>query len=306
MKKQEFLDRLQSRIDVLDDLEVQDIMMEYEGHILEKMNKGKSEEEAIQDFGDFNELIKDILSAYKIKDIQVPKHRNGMTEWLKKALNEIQNFIEPMFSGAFKLRGKQVLYFLGYIGLTLLLVFLIQYPIWLVKVIGRLLLSSIPFSLGYVFGGLFTFLIYVAHLVISILILVLGVQRAIEAASDKNMVSFGISKKETLMKMESEENNVSTISNSIATLKVKREPVILPFIGKSFVLLFKVFVFLCLLPGVMFVLGLVAVLGVMIALLTKGIYFVGLFLIVIGFLLGTLTILDLIVKSVYKKGAAHA
>ena len=306
MKKQEFLDRLKNRIDVLDDSEVQDIMMEYERHILEKMNKGKSEEEAIRDFGDFNELIKDILSAYKIKDIQVPKHRNKMADWLKKAVNEIQNFIEPLFFGVFKLRGKQVLYFLGYIALTLLLVFLIQYPIWLVKVLGKLLLSSIPFSLGRIFGGLFTFLINVAHLGISILILVLGVQRAIEVATEKKIVSYGFTTKETLIKVEPAEENVSLNDNPIVPSKIKREPVILPFIGKSFVLLFKVFVFLCMIPGIMFVMGLVAILGVMIAFLMKGIYFVGLFLIVIGFLLGSLTIIDLIVRSVYKKGAAHA
>jgi uncharacterized membrane protein len=306
MKKQEFLDRLKSRIDILDDSEVEDIMMEYEGHILEKMNKGKSEEEAIQDFGDFNELIKDILSAYKIKDKPISKPQSKVVDWLQKAAYEINDFLKPLFSSAAKLKGKQVLYFLGYVALTLLLVYLIQYPLFLVKVAGRMLLSSIPFNIGYTFGGLFSFLLKVAHLGISIMILVLGIQRAIEAASEKKMVSYGITRKETKLVSEPVEDDISPVDITEELPKVKREPFLLPFIGKSFVLLFKVFVFLCLIPGVMFVTGLVAVLGMMIALLFRGVYFVGLFLIIVGLLMGSLTILDLIVKAVYKKGVAHA
>lgn len=34
--------------------------------LIEKVAKGKTEEEAIKDFGDFDELVKEILSAYKI------------------------------------------------------------------------------------------------------------------------------------------------------------------------------------------------------------------------------------------------
>jgi hypothetical protein len=306
MKKQEFLDRLKSRIDILDDSEVEDIMMEYEGHILEKMNKGKSEEEAIQDFGDFNELIKDILSAYKIKDKPMAKPQSKFADWLGKAADEINDFLKPLFSSAAKLKGKQVLYFLGYVALTLLLVYLIQFPLVLVKAAGRMLLSSIPFNIGYTFGGLFAFLLNVAHLGISIMILVLGIQRAIEAASEKKMVSYGITRKETKGISEPVEDDIPPVDIAEKFPRVKREPFLLPFIGKSFVLLFKVFVFLCLIPGVMFVTGLVAVLGVMIALLFRGVYFVGLFLIVVGLLMGSLTILDLIVKVVYKKGVAHA
>ena len=316
MKKQEFLDRLKSRINVLDDEEVADILTEYEAHINEKMNAGKTEEEAIQDFGDFNELIKDILGAYKIKDKASSAHHSEFNDWINKAVDEIIFFMKPLIDKASNLQGHQIAYFIGYILLTLLLVYLIQIPFWIGKGLGVWLLNAIPFGVGHAFGFIFSIVINIAQLVISVLIIVFGIQRAIEAATTGNTVAYGFTKKQTATKPAESKATAASFSE-IKTEQVvssqevkattgKHEPVILPLFGKLFLLIFKVFVFLCLLPGFMMVLGLVIVLGIMIALLTKGVYFIGLFLIVIGFLLATVTILDLIVKAVFRKKTVHA
>jgi hypothetical protein len=60
------------------------------------------------------------------------------------------------------------------------------------------------------------------------------------------------------------------------------------------------------LPGFMMVLGLMIVLGIMIALAVKGVYFIGLFMIVIGILSFTSTILDIIYRTVFRKKMSHA
>lgn len=62
-----FLKELQSRIAVLEDAEQQDILAEYAQHIDLRVAGGLSEEEAIQDFGDLDQLASEILEAYHVK-----------------------------------------------------------------------------------------------------------------------------------------------------------------------------------------------------------------------------------------------
>ena len=85
MSKKDFLQKLKDRLRILNQHEIEDIIEEYEGHINEKVASGKTEEEAIQDFGDFDELVKEILSAYKINE----DYENKIKE-----KNVIQDFVE--------------------------------------------------------------------------------------------------------------------------------------------------------------------------------------------------------------------
>ncbi len=337
MKKQEFLDRLKSRISILDDEEVEDILTEYEAHINEKMNAGKTEEQAIADFGDFNELIKDILAAYKIKD-KGQTNSSSTSEfqaWIHKAIDEITDFMRPLIEKVNTLEGDQVGYFIGYIILTLVMVALIGIPFWFLERIGVALLSVIPLGVGHVFGVIFSVVLDIAQLVVCILIIIYGVQRAIEAATLKKPVDFGfvvktsdgktepkvktetkvepqvkvepVEKAEVKVEVKSAPAVEPTINVKIDEKpSVKKERVILPFIGNFFVLLFKGFVLVCMLPGFMMVLGLMIVLGILIALLTKGVYFIGLFMIIIGILSFTSTILDIIYRTVFRKKVSHA
>ena len=66
MNKQEFLNELQSRIRILEEAEQQDILAEYAQHIDLRTAGGLSEEEAIRDFGNPEELAAEILEAYHV------------------------------------------------------------------------------------------------------------------------------------------------------------------------------------------------------------------------------------------------
>ena len=66
MTKKDFLDKLRGKLEILKSDEVEDIINEYSEHIDEKVKSGVSEEDAILEFGDFNELVTNILDAYKI------------------------------------------------------------------------------------------------------------------------------------------------------------------------------------------------------------------------------------------------
>ena len=310
MKKQEFLDKLKNRLSILNDEEVSDILNEYEAHINEKISAGKTEEEATSDFGDFNELVTEILAAYKIKDKGDSQTKGEFESWVHKAIDEITDFMRPLMNKISTLQGEQVGYFIGYLILTLIMVSLIGIPFWIIDKLGVVLLSVIPLGVGRVFGVIFSALMTIAQLVVSILMIIYGVQRAIEAATLKKPVKFSIMSNthevkgepkvksesrvsaEPLVKSEPLESVESIIEAKAAfnpepsptvlvkkRSETKKEPVILPFIGNLFILLFKGFVVVCMIPGFMIAFGLIIVLGVMIALFFKGIYFIGLFLI---------------------------
>ena len=66
MKKKEFISEIKSRLAILKEEEINDIVNEYSEYIDEKVKSGKSESEAIQEFGDIDELVGGILDAYKI------------------------------------------------------------------------------------------------------------------------------------------------------------------------------------------------------------------------------------------------
>ncbi len=67
MDKATFLVQLQKNIGMLDDDEQKDIIDEYSQHIDMKVSGGMTEAEAIEDFGDFNEFVREVLNAYHVK-----------------------------------------------------------------------------------------------------------------------------------------------------------------------------------------------------------------------------------------------
>lgn len=85
--KEWFLKELQSRIALLEDAEQQDILAEYAQHIDLRVDGGLTEEDAIRDFGDLDQLAAEILEAYHIKPAfgqKAPKPRPPFPDTLRK------------------------------------------------------------------------------------------------------------------------------------------------------------------------------------------------------------------------------
>lgn len=66
MNKTEFLKELENKIRVLEKNEIKDILAEYSQHIDMRMENGLSEDDAIKDFGDMDDLAAEILEAYHV------------------------------------------------------------------------------------------------------------------------------------------------------------------------------------------------------------------------------------------------
>ena len=103
MLKKEFLKELEDRLQMLNEKERKDMIEEYSQHISMRMESGMKEEEAIDDFGNIDDLIAEILDAYHLDpEYEVKnKGRNGRTElqiycpkiFLKKERRKVKNVI---------------------------------------------------------------------------------------------------------------------------------------------------------------------------------------------------------------------
>lgn len=104
MKKEEFLNELESRIHILNESEKKDVIEEYAQHIDIKIENGLSEEDAVNDFGDIKELADEILSAYSVdlkynRPDNIEKYKGIFKDFGNKAkelLNKSNNAIGKM------------------------------------------------------------------------------------------------------------------------------------------------------------------------------------------------------------------
>ncbi len=90
MKKDEFFEVLKKKLVIIEENELNDILNEYEQHISMKMQNGNiTEEEAIKDFGNIDELVAEILESYHVKVNYNAKIKEEKQAQLKESAKEI-------------------------------------------------------------------------------------------------------------------------------------------------------------------------------------------------------------------------
>ena len=78
MLKKEFLKELEDRLQMLNEKERKDMIEEYSQHISMRMESGMKEEEAIDDFGNIDDLILfDMLHGMSPLPVVPVYHKNG-------------------------------------------------------------------------------------------------------------------------------------------------------------------------------------------------------------------------------------
>ena len=87
MTRYEFISALKEKLYLLNENECRDIIEEYMSHIDMKMAEGKSEAEAIKDFGDIGDLASEILAAYHIDSTKL----NDMKQQGEKTAETTKN-----------------------------------------------------------------------------------------------------------------------------------------------------------------------------------------------------------------------
>ena len=183
MNKKEFLEKLGKKLSILDESERKDILDEYKDTISEKVKHGQSEEEAVADFGDVDELVKEILSAYKIDPDFEGKDENTFNKLLsdgedliKKGADKLAKTSKGLASD-FKRTNKEINLSLVFeivikIIITIFLIGILRLPFMLIYEVGKGMLDSIFAPFEMIFSFLFGVLLLIVYLSLCVLVIV--------------------------------------------------------------------------------------------------------------------------------------
>ena len=178
MNKQKFEAYLRDKLSILQEEEIDEIVAEYLQHIDMRVAEGVSEEEAIADFGDLNELVNDLLDAYKInrneRDFEKFENR------VKLGLNTAMDFINRVASSIMKRSSNEVV--------TLIVEFLIV-------IFVVFLLNSF---IGAVFSGFHSAFYFRPYFLTNLIRLLIGLVRVVLTTSVSLAIFYWFAKERVL------------------------------------------------------------------------------------------------------------
>lgn len=276
MSKKEFLNKLAKKLSVLDDSERQDILTEYTDTINEKVKQGQTEEEAVKDFGNIDDLVKEILMAYKINpdfDEKEESHDEGI---LKQSASVIADFSLKL-ANRFKNANNNInlsfiIELVIRIFAVLILLLILSGVITMFGDIGTSMIDNMidPFgSIIFIFWKVFLVILFI---VLTVLILIAMFKRYFGPSDGEEVI--------IQSKKESEK------SSNISVNKVKvQQPVRNNgnTIGDVCLLIVKIFVIMWVIVPLIF-LDCFAIFGLVVSIiyLIKGINLIGLVLLILG------------------------
>ncbi|MEG0980871.1 MAG: DUF1700 domain-containing protein [Erysipelotrichaceae bacterium] len=328
MKKDEFLSILNHRLQVIDDKERKDIIDEYENHIDMRIHEGKSEEEAIADFGDLDELIDDILAAYKIDSKKVNQNNDQkINDFLDRLFNSFQRFIGSFTS----LNGDAILHLMFEFIVVLILLWVLKIFFWVVGDIGSSILRSIAgYGIGNLFGGLWDGIIHLGYLVLFLVILfnvfvkrikhyqALGKgEKRSESIMDDFKESFRFDQvKENMNAFQKNDNKSDSFTSSPlhsngshpydesndTSKTINKNDSYGNSIKTILMMCLKVFVIIMMIPLISMQFGFFILLAIMIGFSVQGFSLLGAYLILIGLIIGVGALLSLIYRCMFKGG----
>lgn len=184
MTKDEFLRILDRKLQVINERERRDIIDEYRTHIEMKVQEGKTEAEAIEDFGDIDELVNEILDAYKINTKQV---NNSFDHKFNSFMDDLFEGFQRFLGSFTSLNVEDVVRLVFEILTILILLLILRIPFALVSSLGyELLHSLIGFGIGNVLAHIWELIISIAYIVLFIVVFVNLIGKRVQRYRQKN------------------------------------------------------------------------------------------------------------------------
>ena len=289
MNKEEFLEKLEKELSILNEKERQDIIEEYKDTIEEKVKHGQTEEEAVKDFGDLDELVSDILDAYKInpeynqKEGSFSKFTEEGEKLIKKGANKLadmtRDFADNIKNNDTEMNLNLAFEIIIKIFFTLIILAILTVPFRIFKDLG--------FSFADTFFNPFSGLIKIVILLLFI-VLYLGGSLIVIIALFKQYFKKDSNKIETENINQAEEQEEKKESKKEKNNLKKEKPVKIihkngPTVGSVLLLILKIWVAIFILFP-LFCIDLAVVLGLMLSIFywIKGINLLGLTLLLLG------------------------
>ncbi|EAF1400633.1 DUF1700 domain-containing protein [Listeria monocytogenes] len=147
MNKQDFLNELNQRLELLDPKERRELLSDYQEHFRNGIEAGKSEEQIVFDLGKPEEIAADIISERGLREEPAEADYYYVP---RKNQNENRSV------------SKQILIGVGLFFLDICLIIPIMVSLWSLVIslwatVGAFLLSPVILSVGIIFGADFEF-----------------------------------------------------------------------------------------------------------------------------------------------------
>ncbi len=159
MNKKEFLNDLRSKLSILKEEEINDIVSEYGEHIDEEIKSGKSESDAIYEFGDIDELVSGILDAYKIND----KYYNK-TSILDNVFDDAKDIFNKIIKIISNGTTKDIIRLIFYIAIAMLICYILKFPFYIVESFVNKMFIGLPVSIYNIISRCNSILVYALYI----------------------------------------------------------------------------------------------------------------------------------------------
>lgn len=284
MNKKEFISELKSKLSILKKEEVNDIVNEYSEHIEEKIKSGKSEKEAIEEFGDIDELVSGILDAYKIDKEYYKKTSilDNIAEDTKEVFNKIIKIISNGTS-------KEIIKLLAYILITILICYILKLPFYIMETFVNKLFIGLPVSVYNILSRCNSIIIYMIYIIFVFIVFIKVLK---EKVINNFMIKESVSSKTKTKKSSKEKETKEVITNNERTIVDS---------------IFDIFKFMFRLFAGFILFGVAVMLFVFSILLIVSIYIyikynfgIGISIMTIGFVLGSLWLIYILYKYIVK------
>ena len=304
MNKKEFLNKLEKALTILNEKERKDIIDEYKDTIEEKVKHGQTEEEAVEDFGNIDELVSGILDAYKIdpdynhKEGNLSKFTEEGEKLIKKGANKLADMTRE-FADNIKDNDAEMNLNLAFeiiikIFFTLIILAIITIPL---RFIG-----SIGFSLAETFFEPFSFIIKIIIFILFIaLYLSIGFLIIINLFKQYFKKENKTSESKDKIDKQNEIHNLKKDETKAKEVKIIQRTG--PTVGSVFLLILKIWVIIfILLP--LFCIDIFSSLGLILSIFywIKGINLLGLTLLMLGISLLFIWFTIIIFNLTFSKG----
>ncbi len=295
MNKRNFLKILDQKLSVLSETERKDIINEYQDIIEQKVKHGKTEEEAVKEFGNIEELTLEILKVYKInpdynkdnKDF-IGGFENAIKNGAKKVSKATEDFIDNINIDNNKLTLQKVFEFVIKLIILLLGLLILKIPFMFIQELGVSLFETTNFSFfKHIWNILIEFIYFVVSITVIIAIIIRfinSIQKNETANQEKDSKLVSKKNNEENKKIESQNNKLSDI----------------------IMLIVKIWVFMIiLLPSFGIIIGMLIGLCILIYLTIKGILLIGPIILLIGLLVSGIYLIYIILNGLFDRVKIH-
>lgn len=300
MNKEEFLTKLRKKLSILEDSEIEDIVSEYEGYIEEKVGSGLTEEEAVKELGDFDEIVNDLLAAYKVK---VPSNEEG---GFTKFINYLGDGLDNLMDSLNNKSGKDIVKFLIEIIIIIFIIALLKIPFTMVKNLAYNIFYELGSPLNHIFRTIWFFITDISYIIVSIVFFIKMLEKRYFKNISEEIISTTENETEEIKttKVTKKKSSKEEDNETKSTEKVTKTPSNHSFTRTltNLCIYFLKFLVLMFTIGIIFYLiGMSIALGFGIYLLFHGVKYFGILLLLITLFLGGAFCLEICVNFLFNR-----